>query len=243
MKVTSTANALLLLVGVSCAGLVSSATPLLGGCKAFCKETRQGILADINSCKPALKVPPVPKLFNACVEGRKKGFDQTCVPICTNAEMTVSSYEGCQAITKKKGQKYVDWCRKGYDGIMQNIESFLVENPVSPKKEETTVEHETEPVNTRYVESEPVQKREQEPATRPRSDIGVEDSSDQVRLRSNPSIKSEPAQSEPDVAEIEVESEEEVAVVENDVYFEQQRRELNHDGDEAINGETVGPEL
>ena len=113
MKVNSTVNALLLLVGVSCAGVASSSTtPTLGDCKAFCKETRQGMLADIGTCKPALKQPPVPKLFNACVEGRKKAFDQACIPICIKAEMSVSSFEGCKVIAKKNGQKYENWCRK-----------------------------------------------------------------------------------------------------------------------------------
>mmetsp|Transcript_28939 Transcript_28939/g.49935 ORF Transcript_28939/g.49935 Transcript_28939/m.49935 type:complete len:241 (-) Transcript_28939:210-932(-) len=219
MKVNSIVNALLLLVGVSCAGAASSSnTPTLGDCKAFCKETRQGMLADIGTCKPALKQPPVPKLFNACVEGRKKAFDQACIPICIKAEMSVSSFEGCKVIAKKNGQKYENWCRKGYDSILQNLESFLVEHSEKSKQDEDKQELEKEP------ESEPVQKSEP-----------VKSESVQNELESEPVQESEPAQSEP------VQSESVVA--NNDVHVEQQRRAREVRTEESQEEEPAGNQL
>lgn len=112
MKVSSIANALVLLVGASCAGAAEDATPTLAECRSFCKEVRQGVLNDIDTCTPALPIGGGMKLFNACVGGRKKAFEQACVPTCAKAELSISSYEGCLNIAKGKGQKSADWCRK-----------------------------------------------------------------------------------------------------------------------------------
>lgn len=70
------------------------------------------VLADVSKCKPAAKLSLGGQLFSACSEGRKKAFDQGCVPICTSAEMSVTSFEACKAISRNKGGKFTDWCRK-----------------------------------------------------------------------------------------------------------------------------------
>jgi hypothetical protein len=106
MKVNSIVSALLLLV-VPC---MSSTT--IGECKLICKEIRTDVLAVKGHCMPAMKQSPTPNLFNACVEGRKKAFDQACIPICTNSEVAVTSFQGCHASVKNKGHKFVSWCRK-----------------------------------------------------------------------------------------------------------------------------------
>lgn len=105
----------------------SAAASTLGQCRAFCKSLRPGVLDDVSACLAAVNLAPVPKLYHACVDGRKKAFDRACVPLCARAALTVTSFEGCQAV-KKGGRKNVDWCRKGYDSILQNPEAFLVEH-------------------------------------------------------------------------------------------------------------------
>ena len=104
-------SALLLLVGAS-----ANAPPAtLGYCTSLCKEARQSVLADIDICKNAIKNDPnnvkARDLVKECSKGRKKAFDQACIPLCTKAEMSVSSFESCQVIAKK-GHKSVEWCRK-----------------------------------------------------------------------------------------------------------------------------------
>lgn len=57
----------------------------------------------------------------------------------------------------------MDWCRKGYDGVLQRLESFLIENPMSPNQEETFEnDQEIEPVTVETdtsVESMSLQER------------------------------------------------------------------------------------
>ena len=161
MKVNSIVSALLLLVGVSFVGAESSPTAeySLADCKAFCSSVRQQALSAIDVCKPALKHHPVPKLFNACVEGRKRSFDQNCIPICTQAELSVTSYDACQS-SSKHGAKFVDWCRKGYDSIVQNLETLLVEHSEKLKQDnnqDLEKERDAEPDDTTGVPSEPVE--------------------------------------------------------------------------------------
>ena len=44
----------------------------------------------------ASNLSPIPKLFQSCVDGRKKGFDQ-CVYICLNGSHATDSFDGCKA--------------------------------------------------------------------------------------------------------------------------------------------------
>ena len=104
--VVSIASALLLFV------VPSVSSTALGECKLICKEIRTEVLAAKGHCMPAMKQAPTPNLFNACVEGRKKAFDQACVPICTKTEVSVTSFQACHANVKSKGHKFVSWCRK-----------------------------------------------------------------------------------------------------------------------------------
>lgn len=104
--VVSIASALLLFV------VPSVSSTALGECKLICKEIRTEVLAAKGHCMPAMKQAPTPNLFNACVEGRKKAFDQACVPICSKTEVSVTSFQACHANVKSKGHKFVSWCRK-----------------------------------------------------------------------------------------------------------------------------------
>ena len=120
MKAVLIASKLLLLFVLPS---VSSTT--LGECKLICKEIRTDVLAMKGHCMPAMKQSPTPNLFNACIEGRKKAFDQACIPICTKSEVTVTSFQGCQASVKNKGHKFVSWCRKvsSFLGMTLNVSS------------------------------------------------------------------------------------------------------------------------
>ncbi|KAL3771770.1 hypothetical protein ACHAW5_002384 [Stephanodiscus triporus] len=102
----------------------------IGDCKSFCNQVRKEALAETKHCAVAIKQSNAPKLFSACVEGRKKAFDQSCNPLCANAGMSISSFEGCQIIARNKGSQYVSWCRKGYDSMLQTLETLLDERSV-----------------------------------------------------------------------------------------------------------------
>lgn len=118
MKTAFLGSLLLLLVGVASAAS--------SNCKALCKDSRQSILNDITSCKPALKQNNS-KNFHLCVEGRKKSYDQACVSVCSNAELTVSSFDGCQPVAKSHGSQALSWCRRGYDSILHTLPSTILE--------------------------------------------------------------------------------------------------------------------
>ncbi|KAL9180334.1 hypothetical protein ACHAXT_008304 [Thalassiosira profunda] len=156
MKVVS---ALLLLAGASFAG---AAAPASGDCKVLCEQARQGVLGDIGTCKASLKLHPVPKLFNACIEGRKRGFDQACLPICEEAELSVSSLEGCKMV-QRTGAKPYDWCRRGYDSILQALEPALAEHgekqagleDAKMSLEETSEEAVEAPIETEALAAKP----------------------------------------------------------------------------------------
>lgn len=98
-------------------------------CKSICKEIRQEILQDVSVCLPSAQVHPIPKVFKACIDGRKKAFDQACVSTCTSSKQEFSSFEGCKSVVHKHhGPKFVDWCRKGFESIIDAVESALVDH-------------------------------------------------------------------------------------------------------------------
>ncbi len=191
MKAVSIANKVLLLVVV----LPCVSPTTLGECKLICKQIRTDVLAVKGHCMPAMKQSPTPDLFNACVEGRKKAFHQACIPICTKSEVPVTSFQGCQDSVKNKGHKFVSWCRKvssfpgvtlndvsspifthipsfvhfiktqGYDSILQNLDTALVERLENVKQDEIEQKSDegVEVQNEReLIESEPVATEESE---------------------------------------------------------------------------------
>jgi hypothetical protein len=81
-------------------------------CETFCNKARKTLLADNSHCAATVKqyvliqYGGLSQLLNACVEGREKAFNQTCHPLCSKADVTISPVEGC------KGSRIVSWCRK-----------------------------------------------------------------------------------------------------------------------------------
>ena len=169
MKTAFLSSLLLLLVGVASAAS--------SNCKALCKDSRQSILNDITSCKPALKQNNS-KNFHLCVEGRKKSYDQACVSVCSNAELTVSSFDGCQPVAKS-GSQALSWCRRGYDSILHTLGPLLGELESSELLLE--VEEEVGELAGRSGQTEVVQEQEQkssEPAIEHEQPIKVVESKD-----------------------------------------------------------------
>lgn len=143
----------LLLVGLSCGAVTTSAAATLGRCRARCREVRQGVLDDVGVCLPAFKIPPAQKFYHACVDGRRRAFDRACAPLCAGAVMTVTSFEACRA-AGKHGQKSVDWCRRGYDSILLNPEAFSVEPSATEETQQELVEELDVPTEVESAESE-----------------------------------------------------------------------------------------
>ncbi|KAL7522008.1 hypothetical protein ACHAWX_006700 [Stephanocyclus meneghinianus] len=108
-----------------------------GDCKSTCQRIRYKVLNDVSSsvCKKA--ATPIPKLFQACIEGRKAGFDQ-CVSLCsTGARASDSdSLEGCKKVMKKGNAKpkITQWCRQGYDEVLSTLKLTL-EQQSNPSKD------------------------------------------------------------------------------------------------------------
>lgn len=81
-------------------------------CETFCNKARKTLLADNSHCAATveqyvlIQYGGLSQLFKACVEGREKAFNQTCHPLCSKADVTILSIEGC------KGSRIVSWCRK-----------------------------------------------------------------------------------------------------------------------------------
>jgi hypothetical protein len=86
-------------------------------CETFCNKARKTLLADNSHCAATveqyvlidtvlIQYGGLSQLLNACVEGREKAFNQTCHPLCSKADVTISPIEGC------KGSRIVSWCRK-----------------------------------------------------------------------------------------------------------------------------------
>ena len=119
----------------------ASPSETIGDCKSFCNGVRKEVLAEKGSCAAALKQSQGPNLFNTCVEGRKKAFDQTCLPLCAKAQMSITSFDGCQAIARNKGNNFVSWCRKGYESMIQSLKaSILRERELMEIVQDTKVE-------------------------------------------------------------------------------------------------------
>jgi hypothetical protein len=100
-------GALLLLFATS-----ASAGGTIGECMSFCNRIRKEALAEKRHCAAAIKQSSTRKMFNVCVDARKKAFDQACNPLCERVDMSISSFEGCQVIARNQGNHYVSWCRK-----------------------------------------------------------------------------------------------------------------------------------
>ena len=86
----------------------ASAAGTIGRCKLYCDEIRNEALAEESITCQA----PNLKLFAACVGGREKAFDQSCIPLCAKAVVSITSYDGCRVITRTKGSHFVSWCGK-----------------------------------------------------------------------------------------------------------------------------------
>ena len=132
MKTAFLSSLLLLLVGVASAAS--------SNCKELCKDSRQSILNDITSCQPALKQNS-PKKFHLCVEGRKKSYDQACVSVCSNAELTVSSFDGCQPMASLAKPSV---SRRGYDSILHELKSSELLLETESPSDQTEVVQEQE---------------------------------------------------------------------------------------------------
>jgi len=126
-------STLLLLVGVS-----STST---SECKTLCADSRQQLLGDNATCKPALKHSSGgnQKSFTLCVEGRKKAFTQACIPLCKKSELVLTSYDGCKSIAKKHSNQAFSWCRKGYESVLSSL-SPLLDTLKKIDKEQKSVE-------------------------------------------------------------------------------------------------------
>jgi hypothetical protein len=75
-------GALLLLFATS-----ASADGTIGECKSFCNRIRKEALAEKRQiCEHAIKQSSTRKMFNVCVDARKKAFDQACNPLCERVE-------------------------------------------------------------------------------------------------------------------------------------------------------------
>ena len=68
-------------------------------CKASCQKLRRELLQDVSSslCRKASNLNPIPKLFQACIDGRKKGFDSNCISMCLDGVHAADSFAGCKA--------------------------------------------------------------------------------------------------------------------------------------------------
>ena len=188
MKTAFLGSLLLLLVGVASAAS--------SNCKALCKDSRQSILNDITSCKPALKQNNS-KNFHLCVEGRKKSYDQACVSVCSNAELTVSSFDGCQPVAKSHGSQALSWCRRGYDSILHTLPSTILELESSELLLE--VEEEVGELET-SDQTEVVQEQEQkssEPVIEHEQPIKVDESEDEEETPVEEPVKTFEAKQEP----------------------------------------------
>jgi hypothetical protein len=90
------AQVLSILIGIGFASIATAAN--VSDCKANCQKIRRELLNDVSSsvCKKASNIAPIPKLFQSCIDGRKRGFEQ-CVSYCLSGEPTVDSFDGCKA--------------------------------------------------------------------------------------------------------------------------------------------------
>jgi hypothetical protein len=68
-------------------------------CKVSCQKLRRELLQDVSSsvCRKASNLNPIPKLFTACIDGRKKGFDSNCLSMCLYGVNAADSFAGCKA--------------------------------------------------------------------------------------------------------------------------------------------------
>jgi transcriptional regulator with XRE-family HTH domain len=76
-----------------------------------------------------LEIAPIPKLFQACIDGRKRGIEK-CLSVCSGErEDPTVSFEVCKKTTKngKARPNLIQWCRTGYDEMIVTLEAALAQ--------------------------------------------------------------------------------------------------------------------
>jgi len=97
-------------------------------CFADCRQTLKDEVVG-TMCAPAVKIHPIPLVFQACTDGERSSFKQACFARCAVSAETVpfdksSSYEAC--IKHKKGLRLkFDWCRQGYDKNRERLSTAV----------------------------------------------------------------------------------------------------------------------
>jgi len=74
-------------------------------------------------CYQSLKVSPAPKVYLSCMNGRSRGFDASCFPVCMNTE-DLGAYNSHVACAEEQGglATAVAWCRTGYDAAIKEVQ-------------------------------------------------------------------------------------------------------------------------
>ena len=103
-------------------GLSSATSP--GKCKLLCNDMSQS-LPRVQMCQSALRSSPasVNMNYHHCLEGRKLSLRKTCLPMCLDELVTLTSYDACSA--KFKYPNEISWCRRGYDNTLDSMASLL----------------------------------------------------------------------------------------------------------------------
>jgi len=95
-------------------------------CEEICKEIRPTILGDSNRCAPALSINPTPKVYKACQDGSKKGFDMACVQMCATTETAIGferkSSKACKTSRSRGPSEH--WCKRGFASVVKKLYTY-----------------------------------------------------------------------------------------------------------------------
>jgi len=104
------------------AGSSSATSP--GECKLLCNDMSQS-LPRVQMCQSALKSSPASASMNYhhCLKGRSLSLRKTCLPMCMNEEITLTSFDVCSA--KHKHLNEISFCRRGYENTFDSMKLLL----------------------------------------------------------------------------------------------------------------------
>ncbi|KAL7439955.1 hypothetical protein ACHAXM_012140 [Skeletonema potamos] len=140
----------------------ANSSSVITDCKVICQGIRHTILGETHSsslCNPALNLSPSPTVYKSCHNGRKNAYDKACVPLCSNKNTSISSFDASDSCKAFKGRGQSEyWCQRGFTSILKKLQdySFPISDSITAQEsQKEDKENEERPANVERLYAEP----------------------------------------------------------------------------------------
>ena len=105
-------------------------------CRVVCKDYLD-LKFHSNVCNAARQILPKPSVHQACIRGKKVGFEHACMSSCNGDDDSIqSSLETCKMYSSKPIPNHqFPWCRRGYDNTYAKVKEEIYDILPSLNKE------------------------------------------------------------------------------------------------------------